>query len=40
MQIVSTGENLYEMSNLFAGKNKKTISMLSAENLPRVLWFK
>ena len=32
MQIVSTGDNLHEMSNLFYWKNKKYFSMSSAEN--------
>ena len=33
MQIVSIGDNLHEMSNLFSEKNKKKyFSMLSAEN--------
>ena len=38
MQIVSIGDNLHEMSNLFPKKSKKNIINLSyAENLPRVL---
>ena len=36
MQIVSIGDNLHEMSKLFSGKkNKKNISMLSAENIEK-----
>ena len=38
MQIVSYGDNLLEMSNLFSGKNKKnTINLLSAEYVQRVV---
>ena len=38
MQIVSIGDNLHEMLNLFPGKNKKNISMCCQLNiLPRVL---
>ena len=38
MQIVSIGDNLHEMSNLFSGKNKKNISKCCLlENFPRVL---
>ena len=41
MQIVSYGNNLHEMSNLFSGKNKKnTINLLSAEYAQRVLMVK
>ena len=38
MQIVSNGDNLHEMSNLFSGKNKKHIvNLLSAEFAQRVV---
>ena len=38
MQIVSLGDNLHEMSNLFSGKNKKNISVCRLlKILPRVL---
>ena len=30
MQIVSWGDNLHEMSNLFSGKNKKNIINVSS----------
>ena len=32
MQIVSSGDNLHEMSNLFSGKKEKFFSMSCAEN--------
>ena len=36
MQIVSNGDNLHEMSNLFSGKNKKKkFNMSSAKNFTR-----
>ena len=39
MQIVSNGDSLYEMSNLFSGKNKKKNISISCllKYLPRVL---
>ena len=41
MQIVSSGENLHEMSSLFSEKNKKTIiSLTSVEFAQRVVKIK
>ena len=38
MQIVSSGDNLHEMSNPVTGKNKKNIiNLSSAENAQRVV---
>ena len=38
MQIVSNGDNLHEMSNLFSGENKKnTFNLSSAEFAQRVI---
>ena len=37
MQIVSTGDNLHDMSNLFSGKSKKNVNLSSVELVKKVV---